>query len=170
MLAKPDFTAADGVQTSVTGFSAATRVFYGTSCAAPHAGALAALLLSYRPTFTPAQVAAALRGGTVQIANPGAGNRDSGAGILLAPNIFQAVNTPPSIISISPANGPAGTLVTISGINLNTAVTVTFNGVPAPFSVVSSNVVTATVPATATTGVVGILTAGGQRSARGTSP
>ncbi len=43
---------------------------------------------------------------------------------MLAPNIFQAVNTPPSILSVSPANGPAGTLVTITGINLSTAVTV----------------------------------------------
>ena len=160
VLAKPDFTAADGVQTSVTGFNAASP-FFGTSCAAPHAGALAALLMSYRPTFTPAQIAAALRGGTVQITDPGAGNRDSGAGILLAPNIFQAVNTPPSILSISPANGPAGTTVTITGINLNTAVAVTFNGAPAPFQVVSATALTATVPAGATTGPVGILTAGG---------
>ncbi len=86
---------------------------------------------------------------------------------MLAPNIFQAVNTPPSILSISPANGPAGTLVTISGINLNTAVTVAFNGVPAPFNVVSANVVTATVPAGATTGLVGILTAGGTAASPG---
>ncbi len=79
LLAKPDFTAADGVTTSLP-LNMGLNPFYGTSCAAPHAGALAALLMSYRPTFAPAQIAAALRGGTVQITNPGAGNRDSGAG------------------------------------------------------------------------------------------
>ena len=55
--------------------------FFGTSCAAPHAGAIATLLLSYKAGLTPAQVGAGLRGGTVQITNPGPGDRDSGAGI-----------------------------------------------------------------------------------------
>ncbi len=166
VLAKPDFTAADGVTTSISA-GEGLNPFFGTSCAAPHAGALAALLLSYRPTFTPAQVAAALRGGTVQITNPGANNRDAGLGILLAPSIFQAVNTPPSILSFSPANGPAGTLVTITGINLSTTVTVAFNGVAAPFTVISATALTATVPAGATTGLVSILTVGGTAASAG---
>ena len=160
VLAKPDFTAADGITTSLPA-NMGLNPFYGTSCATPHAGALAALLMSYKPTYTPTQIAAALRGGTVQITNPGAGNRDAGAGILLAPNIFQVVNTPPSILSISPVNGPAGTVVTITGINLNTTIAVTFNGAQAAFQVVSATALTATVPAGATTGVVGVQTAGG---------
>ena len=97
----------------------------------------------------------------MQITDPGPGNRDAGVGILLAPNIFQVVNTPPSILSISPANGPAGTTVTITGINLNTTIAVTFNGAQAAFQVVSATALTATVPAGATTGVVGVQTAGG---------
>lgn len=160
LLAKPDFTAADGVSTSLP-LNMGLNPFFGTSCAAPHAGALAALLLSYRPDLTLAQAGAALRGGAVQITNPGAGNRDSGAGILLAPNIFQVVNTPPSIITFSPANGPAGTIVTVTGINLGTAVSAAVNGVTAPLAVVNSNALTVTIPAGATTGRITVLTAGG---------
>ncbi len=121
--------------TSVTGSTAPTR---SSGPAAPRRTRVRwpRLLMSYRPTYSPAQIAAALRGGTVQTTNPGAGNRNSGAGILLAPNIFQVVNTPPSILSVSPANGPAGTAVTITGINLSTTVNVTFNGVPASFQIV----------------------------------
>jgi subtilisin family serine protease len=47
---KPDLAAADGVSTATPGFSP----FYGTSAAAPHAAALAALLLEADPTLTPA--------------------------------------------------------------------------------------------------------------------
>jgi MYXO-CTERM domain-containing protein len=42
---KPDFTAADGVTTTTPGFAP----FFGTSAAAPHAAALAALVLQSRP-------------------------------------------------------------------------------------------------------------------------
>lgn len=42
---KPDFAAADGVSTTTPGFSP----FFGTSAAAPHAAALAALVLEARP-------------------------------------------------------------------------------------------------------------------------
>jgi len=90
VFAKPDFTAADGVTTSVPAVGGETP-FYGTSCATPHAGALAALALSYNLNLTPAQVALALREGAVEIAKPGADYRDAGAGILLAPDILSAV-------------------------------------------------------------------------------
>lgn len=46
---KPDATAIDGV--SVTGSGGFPTPFYGTSAAAPHAGAIAALLLSCNPTL-----------------------------------------------------------------------------------------------------------------------
>ena len=171
LLAKPDFTAADGVSTSVGTEGGGLNPFFGTSCAAPHAGAIAAMLLSYNPALSAAQIGAALRGGTVQVTNPGAGNRDAGAGILLAPNVIQAVNTPPSIISFSPANGPAGTIVTVTGINLNTTVAAAINGVPAAFAVISSSAVTVTVPAGVTTGPITIATAGGvARSAANFTP
>ena len=48
---KPDITAADGVTTSVPGFSK----FYGTSAAAPNAAGVGALLQSYKSDLSPSQ-------------------------------------------------------------------------------------------------------------------
>lgn len=67
----------------------------------------------------------------------------------------------PSISSIWPITGPAGTVVTITGFNLNKISGVTFNGVSAQFQEVSSAQVTATVPTGSTTGTVTVLTAAG---------
>ncbi|MDT7804585.1 MAG: hypothetical protein QOI78_8018 [Actinomycetota bacterium] len=64
---KPDITAADGVATSVTGF----QPFFGTSAAAPHAAAIAALLLSGKPTATPAQIRTALVSSAIDLGTPG---------------------------------------------------------------------------------------------------
>ncbi|MEO8197512.1 MAG: S8 family serine peptidase [Thermoanaerobaculia bacterium] len=64
---KPDLTAADGVATSVDGF---TR-FFGTSAAAPHAAAIAALYWSALPTADAATVRAALLDQALDIEAPG---------------------------------------------------------------------------------------------------
>jgi hypothetical protein len=85
---KPDITAADG--TSVTGVGGFGSPFYGTSAAAPHAGAIAALLKSANPAFTPAQIRAALISSAIDIESPGV-DRDTGAGIVMAYNAFQAL-------------------------------------------------------------------------------
>ena len=55
---KPDITAADGVACVTPGFNP----FYGTSAAAPHAAAIAALLLSANPHATTAHIRHALTG------------------------------------------------------------------------------------------------------------
>jgi hypothetical protein len=72
--AKPDLAAADCVATAAPGFS----TFCGTSAAAPHAAAIAALLLDVGAT--PAAARAALAASALDIEAPGA-DRDSGAGI-----------------------------------------------------------------------------------------
>ena len=77
LLQKPDIAAADGVVTSVPGFNP----FFGTSAAAPHAAALAALIKSARPTLTAAQVRTALGTGALDIEAVGF-DRDSGVGII----------------------------------------------------------------------------------------
>jgi len=70
--------------------------------------------------------------------------------------------TAPVITALSPASGPANTVVTLigTGFNLGTGTSaVYFNGTPATaFTVVSDTQIKATVPATATTGPVSILT------------
>ncbi len=74
---KPDLAGFDGVATSVSGFSP----FYGTSAAAPHAAAVAALLLSKNDCRTPAQIQQALLAGADDILAPGF-DSISGAGRL----------------------------------------------------------------------------------------
>ncbi len=81
VLTKPDFTAADGVSTSLPGDSG-LNPFFGTSAAAPHAAAIAALLLSYDPTLTPEEARNILMKSSMLIDgdNP---NNNAGAGIVM---------------------------------------------------------------------------------------
>ena len=60
---KPDLAAADCVSTASPGFA----TFCGTSAAAPHAAAIAALLIERDPLATPAELRAALTAGTYDI-------------------------------------------------------------------------------------------------------
>ena len=64
---KPELTAADGVATSVEGFER----FFGTSAAAPHAAALAAVYWSALPQANAAAVRAALLAEALDIEAPG---------------------------------------------------------------------------------------------------
>jgi hypothetical protein len=73
---KPDLTAADCVSTATPGFD----TFCGTSAAAPHAAAIAALLLDLGSGITPQTVRNALAGTALDIEALG-WDRDSGAGI-----------------------------------------------------------------------------------------
>ena len=64
----------------------------------------------------------------------------------------------PSITSFSPPSGPIGSTVTLTGIALNGATAVRFNGVPANFTVVSPTSVTTTVPSSTTDGAIALST------------
>ena len=79
LLQKPDLTAADGVSTTVPGFAS----FYGTSAAAPHAAAIAALVWSFNPFLLPGEVGSILTSTALDAAGPG-WDRDAGAGIVMA--------------------------------------------------------------------------------------
>lgn len=68
---------------------------------------------------------------------------------------------PPTISSFSPASGPVGTNVSITGANFTSASAVKFNGTSASFTVNSSTSITATVPSGATTGTISVITLGG---------
>jgi hypothetical protein len=62
VIAKPDLAATDGGQDTFFGsFDGLNWRFYGTSAAAPHAAAVAALMMQHAPSATAAQVAAALK-------------------------------------------------------------------------------------------------------------
>ncbi len=86
---KPDITAADGVATSVTGF----QPFFGTSAAAPHAAAIAALLLSGKPTATPAQIRTALVSSSIDLGTPGF-DTVTGNGVIMAGPALAALGVP----------------------------------------------------------------------------
>ena len=72
--------------------------------------------------------------------------------------------TPPTVTSISPASGPAGTVITITGNGFEAGAgtsSVKFNGVEAAgFTVVSATSIKAVVPAGVTTGAINITTDG----------
>ena len=88
VLVKPDISAADGVQTSLSGFNP----FYGTSAAAPHAAAIAALVKSYKPNITNNELRLALRGSCIDIEGKGI-DPNSGNGIVMAPKVITFLNS-----------------------------------------------------------------------------
>jgi hypothetical protein len=90
---KPDITAADGVSTTLPSGSG-LNPFYGTSASAPHAGAIAALLLSAKPSLTPAQVRTILTTTALDIEAAGY-DVDTGFGIVQAFQAMQAVSPTP---------------------------------------------------------------------------
>jgi hypothetical protein len=79
---KPDIAAADGVKTTFPP-SSGLNPFFGTSAAAPHAAAVAALLKSYRPSLTPTQLRSILTSQALDIEAKGV-DQDSGYGIVMA--------------------------------------------------------------------------------------
>jgi hypothetical protein len=98
---KPDLAAADRVSTTVPGF----QPFNGSSAAAPHAAALAALLLSFNSAVTPTAVYTALTNTAIDIETPGL-DVDSGAGIaMLQPAIASIYSLlRPSLHAIAQTN------------------------------------------------------------------
>jgi uncharacterized repeat protein (TIGR01451 family) len=87
VLQQPVITAADGVQ--VTGVGGFENPFFGTSAAAPHAAAIAALLRGAKPTLTAAQMKSALTSTATGVLAAGA-DRDTGYGIVNAFAALQA--------------------------------------------------------------------------------
>ena len=120
VLQKPDLTAADGVSTSTPGFS----TFSGTSAAAPHAAAIAALMLEAAggpANVTPGDLRTAMAGTALDIEAMGV-DRDSGAGIVMAPGAVDAVdvavanrNRAPTVVNAPtvPTLAPGGDAVTM---------------------------------------------------------
>ena len=88
---KPDITAADGVSTATPGFG----TFFGTSAAAPHAAAIAALMLDADGNLTNNQINDLFSMHALDIESAGI-DQDSGVGIITADVI-----PPPVVVSDS---------------------------------------------------------------------
>ncbi|MEU4693953.1 S8 family serine peptidase [Actinoplanes sp. NPDC023714] len=103
---KPQITAADGVSTTVPGF----ETFFGTSAAAPHAAAIAALALSGNPGMTNPEIRAALTGTALDLAPAGYDHR-TGAGVIRADLVLRDTGATPQPLvetgepAITPATG-----------------------------------------------------------------
>ena len=100
LLQKPDLTAATCVSTATPGFS----TFCGTSAAAPHAAAIGALMLEAAGgpnEVTLAQLRTGMTSGTAVLDIETTGvDRDSGAGIVMAPGAVDAVD-----VAVADRNG-----------------------------------------------------------------
>ena len=96
-LRKVDFTAADGVSTGVLGFG----TFHGTSAAAPHAAAIAALIKSANPALTNSQISSLMYANSLPVFSflP----RTVGSGILMA-NL--AIQTLVADLTVSKSHAP----------------------------------------------------------------
>lgn len=128
-------------------FSAATQVAFN--------GIAAASFTITSDTEIHVEVPAGATTGKISVANSG-GIGTSADDFIVTPS------PPPSISSFNPTSGVVGTLVTITGANFIGATQVTFNGVAAgSFTVFSNASLTASVPAGASTGVIGVTAPGG---------
>jgi N-acetylneuraminic acid mutarotase len=142
---KPDLTAADGI---VTTFPSNTGLnpFFGTSAAAPHAAAIAALLKSYAPALNASQIRSILKSTALDIEAPGV-DSDSGAGIVMANLALQVVTNSvilgasPTSFTVAPTQSATYTInlarnnfsgsVTLSATGLPTGASAIFNPGPA---------------------------------------
>ncbi len=98
-------------------------------------------------------------GGPIEVTMP--------AGTVTSQDHFTVTASPaPVIADFTPKRGSAGTKVTITGIHFDNATAVQFNNVPAAFTIVSSTVITATVPAGNASGFLTVTTPGGKATSR----
>lgn len=116
-----------------------------------------AAVFTYIDTTTIVAVAPAQSAGTVDIivTTPGGTSPNTAAD-----NYTYTGSAAPVVTSVSPASGPIGTTITITGTGFTGATSVTVGGVSASFTVVLSTQITATVPAGTPAGVVDVRVTG----------
>lgn len=121
---KPELAAADGVVTTLPP-SSGLNPFFGTSAAAPHAAAIAALVKAAVPTASVARVKRALNRGTLDIEGPGA-DRNSGAGLSSAFLALREADAKPAVFLELAAFTPGG--VVLPGGSGSVSVSLVNNG------------------------------------------
>ena len=114
---KPEIIAPDGVDTTFFGTDTdgdGFPNFFGTSAAAPHAAAVAALLFQADPTATPANIYSGLERSAIDMGAPGFDN-DTGFGLIQADSAIAAlVGVAAAIISPTPGTTLGSSSVTLT--------------------------------------------------------
>ena len=153
LLGGPEITAL----TPTSGLPRSTVAITGTNLT----GATAVTFNGTSATFTVASatqinavVPCGATTGTVAVTTP------SGSANSTGPFTVAALPAP-TVTGSTPTSSAIGSVVTITGTDLTCTTAVEFNGVAAPFSVVSGTQVRATVPSGATTGRIGVTTTSG---------
>lgn len=107
-------------------------------------------------------IAGAFYGPTATFSNVVLNNAGANVGYISGDVFVASIGGGPVVSGFSPASGLTGTSVSITGSSFNNVAAVTFGGMAATsFTVNSSTSITATVPANALTGKVGVSAGGG---------
>jgi hypothetical protein len=125
------------------GFSTATKITFND---------VAAKFTVNSDTQITATVPSGATSGKIAVTTP-AGTATSAANFTVIPI--------PKLTSFTPTSGAVASSVTLTGSGFSGASKVTFNGLAAKFTVVSATKITATVPATASSGKIAVTTPGG---------
>lgn len=127
-----------------TGYTAATSVMFN---------GVDALFRIDSDSEIQAWVPAGATSGPIAVTSPGGTGSSADSFTVMPPR--------PMVTSFTPTSGPVGTSVDVLGSSFTGASSVSFNGVPAAFTVDSDTEIHVTVPAGATTGTMAITTPGG---------
>jgi hypothetical protein len=129
---KPDFVGPDGANNTFLGYKASVTSgtsiagcqssasypnFFGTSAAAPHAAAAAALMLQANPALTPSQIFTALRNSALPMG--GGLNYDDGYGFIQIDAALAQLPAAAPPISISPTSVTVGSTATLTWVAIN---------------------------------------------------
>lgn len=112
---KPEITAADAVATSGNSLGGGLNPFSGTSAAAPHAGAIAALIKSAKPSLTPAQIRTIMTTAVIDIETAGIDNA-TGFGVLNANAAVLTAMSQQADLTLGPVTVSEGSFKNSNGI------------------------------------------------------
>jgi hypothetical protein len=137
---KPDFVGPDGVNNTFLGDTLANEKqpittsiagcednesfpnFFGTSAAAPHAAAAAALMLQANPALTPTQIITAMQTSALPMTGTGSSTSydyDDGHGFVQIDAAFAQLPAAAPSISVSPATISVGSSATLTWVGIN---------------------------------------------------
>ncbi len=161
---KPDLIAPDGVNTTVklgqdfdAGSTDGYSNFFGTSAAAPHAAAVAALIMegkkkySNQPVTTPAEIRSILQTTATDLLTPGF-DFQSGFGFVNADSAMRTFAKPdPTLIQlvvppVVPTPGLAPFTLTVTGLNLSPSSVIKFRDSTLVTTFINTNTLTAVIP------------------------